>query len=310
MLLLIKSKNTQPLYPSPSTIKKKEQDTTKKNKGKHSPSMMNDIQVYTADNAPDNLRGLTDGTLAAMCNVTQSIAAQLAPEWEEISALIGLPTIADPADPDADILPMTYRTYIQQKLPVTSNVQRDLQAGYIKYPDTNKLAVLQRNASDSKKIRTSLGTAIATVYFPGLKKELYASKRACQQKYGPFLIAVQTGFADEEVRRALASGAGLGEGLTKSRVEAFGEKAPTKSVADLLAFEKDFDTATVLERWAFQQLLAHRLAPITAHVLSCGTNHVSVPHARQMLLQTVEGVDLEDKWDSGKMVKAARPQKF
>ena len=109
---------------------------------------------------------------------------------------------------------------------------------------------------------------------------------------------------DPEVVRALnPKTSGLSDGLSKMRDEAFDEPIPTAAITDLVNGNRPLSTASIVDRWGFQQIMAMRLAPATAHALSGQTNHVSVPQGRAILLQTKHGRALEEDWMAGRLAK-------
>ena len=265
-----------------------------------------DIPRYTPDNAPAHLAGATAGTLDAMYAVALNVVAEVTPEWGEIESVISLPTTQSTDDPEADFLPPAIRMQMMGHLPA-SMCQRDRVGSLMKIPNPATVAFLKKlQNADTKNIKQGIGMAIAATYYPGIKKEMMKAKRAIHKTIGSYLNVVQGGFADEVAQKALATDKGLSEGLNRLRKDAYDEPVPTNPVRMMLAFEKDFQTATAIERWAYQQIMAMRLAPITADALSKGNNRVNVTQARAILLQTKKGLELEHEWEADKLVPPPR----
>ena len=265
-----------------------------------------EIPIYTSNDAPPLLSGLTDAVLTLMYTVTGPVVMDIPNDWEDLMAIIELPTAAAVGDPAGVCLPKDFRANIVSKLQGNATSWRDDVGSYVMRPTADKIAGLRAlRPQDNKAARKCLGKAIAALYCPNIQKAVQKATNEVHQKIGPYIRAVQDGaINDPEVLRALnPKASGLSEGLTKMRDEAMDEPIPTVAIADLVNGIRPITTATTTDRWAFQQIMANRLAPATAHALSGQTNHVSVPQGRQILLQTKHGRAFEDDWMAGRMVK-------
>ena len=275
-----------------------------------STAIATDIPIFDSTNAPARLQGLPDGTITMMYNIVGSIAANVVPEPEEVFPLVELP-LAEAAPGEA-FLPQDFRAAIVKNLPPHTAEWRNTVASYIKYPTPAKSgALLALPTADKKEALMCLGKAVAAFYYPELTKEMKMARRQVHQSYDKWLRCVQEGTRDTEVTRALESTPiiGLSPGLTTIRDEAMAEPIP-KHLATLVAGTRPLSAALPHEVWGYQQVMANRLAAVTAHFLSQNTtNFVGAGQARQMLLQTKAGRAFEDQWDKGELARKV-PRKF
>ena len=102
-----------------------------------------EIPIYTSNDAPPLLSGLTDAVLTLMYTVTGPVVMDIPNDWEDLMAIIELPTAAAMGDPAGDCLPKDFRSNIVSKLQGNATNWRDDVGSYIMRPTADKIAGLK-----------------------------------------------------------------------------------------------------------------------------------------------------------------------
>ncbi len=102
-----------------------------------------EVPIFTAANAPALLSGLTDAVLTLMYTVTGPVVMDIPNDWEDLTAIIDLPTAAAPGDPTGACLPADYRSAIVSRLQGQATSWRDDVGSYVMRPTASKIAGLQ-----------------------------------------------------------------------------------------------------------------------------------------------------------------------